>query len=218
MCNCAGTTQNESILFIDGAFNSTVSAAVFDVALFVLMGPARAAAILEEYPVPVPAPTDYKPALMTIATDGVFHCPIRNATRSIASNPARKSPTYIYRFDHIFSSNQYAWGTGWPFRACWDDVCHGADLPFLFRPNYPQYNITFTDNETALSSSMQYYWSTLAATGTIGSGDPAAPLHWPAYNMTTAPTLVYQTPSNQIVENDEASVCNFWDSVGYNYY
>ena len=60
-------------------------------------------------------------ASLQVATDSLFHCANRNAT--LAGPVSRKSPVFMYRFDHIMSFSDVAWAN---FSYCDDKVRCGC--------------------------------------------------------------------------------------------
>lgn len=55
--------------------------------------------LLRRYPVSSPAPADFRPAMSTIITDGLFVCAVRNVTASLANAKTaglRQSSSYYY--------------------------------------------------------------------------------------------------------------------------
>ncbi|RYG53264.1 hypothetical protein EON66_08775, partial [archaeon] len=214
-----GTVQNEGNLFINFAFNSSLASDKYLAALLVIMGLEKGLKVSAQYPVPSPAPADLRPHMSDIATDALFVCAVRNASASVAAAPGRRSPVFVYHFDHVESFNPAAWGTVYPFNLCWPIVCHGSELVELFHPEYPAIGTNYTMAENALSLSMQWYWSNLAAQGAPGVGFSGAPLLWPAYNATGRATMLLQTGGNSVLADYNTANCNFFDQqVGYDFY
>jgi len=131
-----GSVRDEGTLFIFGAFNTTVDELEYFAALEVIIGISGGVKVAGQYPLPTPAPADLRAHLAGIATDMLFVCAQRNATASLVQNSGRKSPVWLYSYQHVESFNDQVWGPLAPF--CWPLVCHGADLVELFHPNYPQ--------------------------------------------------------------------------------
>ena len=133
--------------------------------LDVLFGFTDGAAVKKRFP---PTNTsDCRPAAAEIETQCLFRCTTRNATLSVAGSKGRTQPMYNYVFDHVASFNSKFWGPELSF--CWDKVCHGADLPFVFSPNASSFGINFQPEERELALSMQTFWSNFAKTGSPGA-------------------------------------------------
>lgn len=212
-----GTVLNEGNIFIYGAFKKPVGQAEVKLLVPVLLGKERAAMIWEQYPFPNPLPTDYRSWLADVATDALFRCPNRNVTTSVVSTAGRQSSSFLYEYRHAMSFNPALWGTGWPFRMCWDVVCHGDDLANLFHPYYPQYGTNYTQPEDVLSRSTQTYWTNLAKTGAPGPGFVGAPLEWPAFNAEERPYMILDL-AKTTTNDPYGAKCDHWDQVGYVYY
>ena len=105
--------------------------------LFELKSPPRFPSTCTD-PLPDPLPADYRNQMATIGTDALFICATRNATTSLANLRSRRSPTFLYMYNHIMSWSAAEWGPDSPY--CYDVVCHGADLAQVFHPDYPQVN------------------------------------------------------------------------------
>jgi carboxylesterase type B len=214
-----GTVKNEGNLFINFAFNSSLGETKYIAVIEIMIGLVHGAEVMAQYPLPNPVPTDLRPHLGDVATDALFVCPTRNATASLASSPTRKSPIYLYSYQHVESFNQAVWGTAAPFPFCWPIVCHGAELVELFHPNYPQYGTNYTADENALSVTMQTFWSNLAASGKSPNGPAAPTVQWTPYNLSGRPTMLLQAGEVGLMNDYNAVNCDFFDNVvGYNYY
>ena len=212
-----GTVANESNLFINYAFTKPVGDVEYYAVMGVILGLNSVEPIAKEYPVPNPPPADYRTQLYTIATDALFVCPTRNATASLANSPTRKSPVYLYMYNHLQSFAPAMWGNDYPFNLCWNAVCHAAELVELFHPVYPAFGTNYTAGEVSLSTRMDYYWTNFAATGAPGTGAPGLQLAWPAYNTTYRPVMNLDVVS-YISQDKHGQLCDFWDSLGYNFY
>ncbi len=187
----------------------------------VLVGPVHFLELEKQYPLPSPPPVDYRDHIATIGTDGLFVCATRNATSSLVlaqQRGARKSPVFVYMYNHLMSFSKTYWGPA--YSECYDAICHGADLPQVFHPDYPQYGTNYTADEDTLSWSMMAYWASLAANGTTGTGwAGTAPLDWPAYSLSDRQSMAFDTPVNTIAAGYKAANCTFWDThIGYYLY
>jgi carboxylesterase type B len=111
-----GTVRNEGNLFINFAFGKPLASEIEYIAVLeVIVGLTAGLKVMTQYPVPSPLPADLRPHLADVATDLLFVCPSRNATASAASAPGRKSPMFLYTYQHVESFNPAAWGTQYPF-------------------------------------------------------------------------------------------------------
>ncbi|RVE56376.1 hypothetical protein OJAV_G00220450 [Oryzias javanicus] len=118
-----GTTSEEGVLFVFGVFNKPVSAlesVVYITAIF----KQHALRVLHKY-LPLYRDPDRRTMLAQIVTDYVFLCPSR---RSARAGTVAGSHLWMYTFDHV-ASDHSVW-SGLTF--CYQHVCHGAELPFLF--------------------------------------------------------------------------------------
>ena len=94
--------------------------------------------------------------------------------------------------------------------------------PFVFHPNATNIGVTYTPEEEIMSTSMQTYWATFAATGVPASPatGPDAGLVWPTYNQATgAPqsSMFISTP-NQVQDGAWSTICDWYDvNVGYDF-
>jgi carboxylesterase type B len=216
-----GTTSNETVIFVYEALSATLDVTGYELAATVLFGLDNFLKSLALYPFPVPAPADYRVYASTLLTDGLFLCPTRNASEALlVAQPYRRSPIYHYQYSHLAASSPSIWQAN--FTECFTEVCHGSDLPMWWHPIDPQI-ANFTAEESALSSSMQAYWTAFAASG----GDPnynlpSGGFRWPAYNASTRQTLNFETASNggiSVIEGLRADFCAWWDTVvGYDVY
>jgi carboxylesterase type B len=111
-----GTVRNEGNLFINFAFGKPLASELEYMAVMeVIVGLTAGLKVMTQYPVPSPLPADLRPHLADVATDLLFVCPSRNATASAAAAPGRKSPMFLYTYQHVESFNPAAWGTQYPF-------------------------------------------------------------------------------------------------------
>ena len=52
---------------------------------------------------------------------------------------------------------------------CWDAVCHGSELPFVFHSDKPS-GWNFTDAEGKIATQMNIYWTNFATSGSPNQG------------------------------------------------
>uniref|UniRef100_A0A3B4A8A1 Carboxylic ester hydrolase n=1 Tax=Periophthalmus magnuspinnatus TaxID=409849 RepID=A0A3B4A8A1_9GOBI len=151
--------------------------------------------------------------LPQIVTDYIFLCPARHSARS---GVASGSHVWMYVFDHVTSDHR-VW-SGLSF--CYQHVCHGAELPFVFNSAQVA-NVSMTPAERLLSNRMLCYWGAWAHTG-----DPSAragqtgfcreqrlPL-WPRYSDTSGWLLMNLTVRSHAQVGTREHICDFWDKLG----
>ena len=213
-----GTVMNEGVEFIYMAYPNGVDREQLDQTLVLLVGPDVALHIREHYPLPRNT-TDYRDYLSLVATDGLFKCPTRNITASFVGNNYN-SFAFLYHFDQVSSFNKVAWGVN--YTECFDVVCHGAELPYIFRDNLGPINESFTTKEFKLAKAMQSYWTD------FGKNDGKSPgkggkfandVQWEPFILGTEQSMLFKAGNVQIqsqVDMDD-SKCKFWDSTGYSW-
>ena len=211
-----GTVTNEGWMFIYEAFGFKIPSFALDILLPLVFGEHAGSKIKSKYPVPPSMENDTRPLLATIATDGLFHCPVRHAMQSLSN--ASTQNVWIYHFDHVSSFSKQEWGRN--YSMCYDNVCHAADLIYWFKMNVSMYGVNYTESESKLANSMGEYTGNFVHHHVPGS--PASePLSWPAYNSTSkgAHTMMHlKTPSNQLENAPMADICDYWDNeVTYSY-
>jgi hypothetical protein len=127
-----GTVHDEAVLFIWEAFTGPVAKKEYEIVGDLLIGPRNFAKASKQYPLPSPLPTDYRMQLANIGTDALFVCATRNASSSLVKaqqRGSRKSPVYLYVYDHLMSFSTKFWGPDYTF--CDNYVCHGVSgAPF----------------------------------------------------------------------------------------
>uniref|UniRef100_A0A4W5MXQ5 Carboxylic ester hydrolase n=1 Tax=Hucho hucho TaxID=62062 RepID=A0A4W5MXQ5_9TELE len=147
-----------------------------------------------------------------IVTDYVFLCPSRKAARA---GTKVGSAVWMYVFDHV-TSDHSVW-SGLSF--CYEHVCHGAELPFLF-DTASVANFTLAPPERLLSNRMLCYWGTFAHTG-----DPASRVQqsgfcrqqrlpaWPRYSDTSSWLVMNFTVRSHAQVGTRDHICDFWDKL-----
>ncbi|XP_071003345.1 crystal protein-like [Oncorhynchus clarkii lewisi] len=206
-----GTTSEEGVIFVYGVFTKPVSAVectVYTAAIF----KQHALRILHKY-LPLYKDIDRRDMLAQIVTDYVFLCPSRKAARA---GTKVGSAVWMYVFDHVISDHS-VW-SGLSF--CYEHVCHGAELPFLFN-TASMANFTLAPPERLLSNRMLCYWGTFAHTG-----DPASRMQqsgfcrqqrlpaWPRYSDTSSWLVMNFTVRSHAQVGTRDHICDFWDKLG----
>ncbi|XP_041637263.1 cAMP-regulated D2 protein [Cheilinus undulatus] len=206
-----GTTSEEGVIFVYGVFSKPVSAiesTVYITAIF----KQHALRILHKY-LPLYKDIDRRNMLAQIVTDYVFLCPARRSSRA---GTAAGSEVWMYVFDHVASDHR-VW-SGLTF--CYQHVCHGAELPFLFN-SASVANFTLSPPEKLLSNRMLCYWGAFAH-----NGDPSSRVHqttfcreqrlppWPRYSDTSGWLMMNLTVHSHAQVGTRNHFCDFWDKLG----
>ncbi|KAM6895439.1 cAMP-regulated D2 protein [Xenentodon cancila] len=206
-----GTTAEEGVLFVYGVFNKPVSALECAVYIAVIFKQ-HALRILHKY-LPLYREADRRIMLAQIVTDYVFLCPSRRAARV---GTAAGSQAWMYVFDHVASDHR-VW-SGLTF--CYQHVCHGAELPFLF-DSASVANYTLSLPEKLLSNRMLCYWGAFAH-----NGDPSSRVQqttfcreqrlpiWPRYSDTSGWLVMNLTVRSHAEVETRSHICDFWDKLG----
>ncbi|XP_065129449.1 crystal protein [Paramisgurnus dabryanus] len=206
-----GTTSEEGVIFVYGVFTKPVSpveCTIYTTAIF----KQHAIKILRKY-FPLYKDTDRRDMLAQIVTDYIFLCPSR---RSARAGVLSGSSVWMYVFDHI-ASDPRVW-SGLTF--CYQHVCHGAELPFLF-DSAPVANFTLTQPEHLLSNRMLCYWGAFAHAGDPGSHTDMSPFcqqqrlpSWPRYETNSGWLVMNLTVHSHAQTGSRNDICDFWDKLG----
>ena len=217
-----GSVSNESLLFVYEAFPGSLSGIEEDGVLDLVFGVENTSKILRQYPRPrattgeatavaASSGRDLKVHAGNITNDALFYCPIRHGAVELSKQRqrgVRESPTYVYHFEHVISYGAKFWQPLFP--ECVDAVCHSEELPFVFNPDTSAINASFTADESRLAKTMQEAWGGFARTSAPGGG-------WPAFEMGTEASMLFQTPSSVVEHAAYARRCELWDQMGYNW-
>ncbi|XP_060734745.1 cAMP-regulated D2 protein [Tachysurus vachellii] len=205
-----GTTSEEGVIFVYGAFNGSVSVlecVVYTTAIF----KQHTLKVLEKY-LPVYHKVDKRTMLSQIVTDFVFLCPARRAVRSALG---MGGALWLYVFDHTPSDHKIWEGLTF----CYDHACHGAELPFLF-DSAPAANFSFTPQERRLANQMVCYWGAFAHSGdpnshrkhtTFCRNQRLAP--WPRYRSAERWPVLNLTLQSHLQHGNRDQFCDFWDQL-----
>ncbi|KAL6459753.1 hypothetical protein MHYP_G00315120 [Metynnis hypsauchen] len=203
-----GTTSEEGVIFVYGVFSKPVSAVectIYTTAIF----KQHTLKILRKY-LPLYRNTDHRDMLAQIVTDYIFLCPSRRAARAAALS---SGSVWTYVFDHA-ASDHHVW-SGLTF--CYDHVCHGAELPFLFG-SATVANFTMTKAEQLLSNRMLCYWGSFAH---ASSHTPLTefcrqqrPPTWPRYSASSGWLMMNLTIHSHAQPGSRSDICDFWDRLG----
>jgi carboxylesterase type B len=204
----AGTNHDEGTLFVDEAIPKGLSPFEYGAAVVALFK-GNASMILSK-PRYAPDNSGNLTPLANLVGDYIFSC----ATRHVLGNA--KGARFGYAFDHSPSYPE----TQSP-KACLPvkdggqgRVCHGFELPFVFRNPYTLTahleSYSFTAEEQKLVDAISAYWTNLAAAGDPNA-DATAP-EWPIYGFPgTRQVLNLKVSQTQ----DTSLSCPLWESVGY---
>jgi para-nitrobenzyl esterase len=129
-------------------------------------------------------------------TDAGFACPTRRMARAFSKNGA---PTWLYHFAYA------------PKATLLGDLgsFHSAEIRYVLGDTSQIQPVALDDEELALSSTIQGYWTRFAA-----SGDPnGVDLAWPKYDEASDMDLVLDTTVSTETKYRDAQ-CGFWDGLG----
>ncbi|XP_072032904.1 crystal protein-like [Amphiura filiformis] len=208
-----GTTSEEGVLYIYGIWGEAPRfVEVYAFLILVLKDREETREVIKSYDINLKE--DLRDPMSAGCTDYIFGCSSRNASR-VAHFTG--TPVYHYIFDHAFSFED-GWGPG-P-NSCKGRVCHGGDLPFVFH-TASLGGFRYTPTELRLTNSMVTYYGNFAHTGDPNNNKwtdkPRRTFeHWPEYSRANNwPSMVLQTPKNQVQHRYREEKCNMWDEIGY---
>ena len=217
----AGVVKNEGNLFVWSAFPDPLSKDEFEGFIAICFDNVHdAEKVLEYYSsYNVTNQSDYRPLLSIIATDSLFRCATHNVSNAVALDTQNKALNYMYHFNHIASFDQVAYPHD---SECWNAVCHGSELPFIFEPNLSPVNSSYTAPEWQLAQTMGFYWSNLAKYKVPGNGNPNRKVEWVMFGGgDTQNEMIFNvnnTNNGVRIEDDyDVTICDFWDSLSYNW-
>jgi len=193
-----GTNRDEWRLFVGLAQaegGPAVTAANYQSMISATLGvPATAAAaIAAQYPLSSYASPAV--ALGAVGTDAIFACNALTAEGSLS----RYVPTYAYEFADENAPEVFLPPEGFPYGAA-----HASEIQYLFSLNTEAFPGTFSASQRQLATTMQGYWTGLAATGHPGGG-------WPLFSS-AQPVWRDLIPPKPVNETDFATQhhCSFW--------
>ncbi|XP_072033065.1 crystal protein-like [Amphiura filiformis] len=160
---------------------------------------------------------DLREPMSTAATDYVFVCSTLNASRLLSLGSS--SNIYHYVFDHALSFPS-VWGPN--YTECYGHVCHGSELPFVWR-SVSLRNYKFTKEEQQLAESITNYWGNFAHTGDPNddswkdeSKRKQDFIKWPTYDKNTGwQGMLFQSSGNKVQSKYREPFCRFLDDIGY---
>eukprot|EP01083_Nonionella_stella_P098479 276976_1 len=216
----AGVNRDEGTYFVWEAFPDAMDKDEYEGFIVAIFDDVDdSAAVLQYYSTyNVTNTSDYRPLLAIIATDAMFKCATRNISNVIALDESNKALNYMYHFTHVSSFNDAAWPAD---PECWDKVCHGLELPYIFEPDLAPVNRSYTAEEWQLARTMGMYWSSFAKYKMPGNGNPKRPVEWLPFGETQQEEIILNVQSVnggvRMERNYDVTVCDFWDTLSYNW-
>ncbi len=194
-----GTNKDEAVLLVG---NQTITPAWYSAWAANLYG-LSFQRVIERYPAQFDSGN--QTVWATVQTDNFLLC----STRYLASHMT--APVYIYLFNHQPSVNFL----GLPACAENDNVCHAAELPFVFH-SAENKGFQFTEQEQVLSNQIIDYWTNFAKYLTPNA-QPQTPalINWPAFTEHKKAYLALNTEALSVEQDPYQTTCEFWDSIGY---
>lgn len=157
-----GIVAHEAQSYIYGTFSSEISNVEYRAIVYGMMKE-DAPAILDRYgPLCDTAggpSCDNRDLMEVLTTLYLFMCPTKYSLDRMIPD------SYYYIFNETWSFKEL-----WGFGACYDKVCHAAELPYVFNmENLTTYR--YEEDERIMSARMAYYWTNFAKYGNP-NGDP----------------------------------------------
>ena len=194
-----GTNKNEAILLTEGQSISPAGYSAWNASLF----GKQFQRTIAKYP--AQSDSNNRVVWADIQTDDFLKC----STRYVGAKV--KSPVYAYLFNRQPSFK--VWGG--PACRTDDNVCHGAELPFVFH-SADKIGGQFTADEEKLSDAMVDYWTNFAKYLDPNGGPASSAVRWPKFTARVKEYLMLNTPQVTVQDDPYRGICDFWDSVGYN--
>jgi len=196
-----GTNKDEGLLFVS---DKPISTEAYTLSVANLFG-RDFQKVLNQYP--FKTPDENIRTWSQVQTDGLLRC----SSRYVAANAG--APVFIYSFHHAPSFK--VWGG--PVCNRDGNVCHGAELPFVFH-SAEQLGAKFTTDEQVLADTVIDYWVSFVKHLDPNTDSRHAPNRtvWPRFTGQAKNYLVVG-PSKVSVHHDPfREICGFWDEIGYN--
>ncbi len=194
-----GTNRDEGVLFIYGSSQfEGLTKQNYEILMCDVFGDTDGCEVIQEYPA-----TDQtaQATLSQMVNDYLFFCANQFVARLATPSP------YAYQFTHVSSFNI------WPqVPLCATSVCHGAELPFVFR------TLSFfmpTMGEITLSDQMAAYWGNFGQPGHDPNAGRTVPLQWPPFTPQDETYLILDIPPHTTESSSLPHKCDFWDGIGY---
>lgn len=237
----SGSTRDEGQLFVYSLFTEPMSEPAYKAVLAATFGRDIYPEVIEMYPYDiVEGSTDGRQAANVLATDLLFYCPLRNATRGYQTvfgntSSAPVEPSYIYRFEHVLSFDCWEPDTTY----CIGYVCHASELPFVFEvfTDGKDLDYDITPAEEKLAYEVSSMWANFAKNGNpnIGAPTPFFPNYLESKGTsrisgafflphihqfvhgTADEVLFMDEPGLTVQSGFRNEFCDMWDRLGYFY-
>jgi len=161
--------------------------------------------VLSVYPTTWDPLTDVRDTVSTLLTHYIFSCPSRYLAQLISNT----NPVWLYHFDRVSVGSYQVWGDN--FKYCWDVVCHGSELIYVF-DSFGASHVNESAVELLLSQQMVTYWTNFAHNSNPNQGI-AVPIQWPSFNNASKLNILLDVPLS--TESWIPEYCDFWDKLGY---
>lgn len=212
----SGTVLDEGQLFVYELFTKPLGKVAYEAMIPVVFGLKNTPEILRAYPADyIENNTDAREVLNVLATDLLFYCPMRNATRGYQTAMGETAkPVYFYRFDHVISFD--CWGPGYEF--CVGEVCHGSELPFVFDVFNDGVDLYYqpTADEEQLTVDLDDAWTNFITNGNPNKG-LAVKKYYPEYAKAKDAMIVLDEPTTSVMSHEREKYCDMWDRLGFFY-
>jgi len=209
-----GSLHDEGQLFVYELFSKPLGEKEYNAIVDGVFGLRSSRGILKQYPfetTPVANNTDGRDTLNVLATDLLFYCSLRNATRGMIRDNNKSK--FVYRFKHVMSFD--CWGENYTF--CQGVCCHGSELPFVFT-NFGAGDIYYdhTADEDKLATDLSNAWSNFIHSGNPNTGLPI-PAEYPVFQIASDELVVLDEPGMEEESHVRLKYCDMWDRNGYFY-
>lgn len=219
-----GTVREEGWPYITGIFRNELGNLQYRLFLRAILPPYYRELINLYPPYNTPG-ADQRNILSDTCTDFIFYCPSINISLSMSDQGYDNY--YFYVLDSAWSFEE-EWTD--KYKECWGHVCHGGDLPYIFRTG-PLGNVTYSPGEMEMMNHLTAYMSNF-----LHSGDPNIPgtpdlaekietlegrhPFWP--KMREKPGHFYSMyfndcGGNSVLANYRRKYCEVFNDVGYYY-
>jgi len=190
----------EVLSWLDNAEYSALLLAIFKTSAY---------DVLEKYPAPWDPFEDVHPVLATMLTHYIFACSSRYFAQ-LAVNAG--VPVWLYHFNCLTNAAKTVWGPSAKY--CWDKVCHGMELPFVFGSSAAA-KLNLSASELQLSSEMVNYWTNFAHNSNPNIGKSVV-LSWDMFDVKDKMNIMFSS-SELVNESWVNEFCDFWDELGYSF-
>ncbi|PIK33888.1 putative crystal protein-like [Apostichopus japonicus] len=158
-----GTVREEGWPYITGIFRNELGNLQYRLFLKAIIPPYYRE-LINLYPADNTRDADQRNILSDTCTDFIFYCPSINISLSMSDQGYDNF--YFYVLNSAWSFEE-EWTE--KYKDCWGHVCHGGDLPYIFRSG-PLGNVSYSPGETEMMNHMTAYISNF-----LHTGDPNIP-------------------------------------------